>query len=355
MSSLAGIDVNEVDRLVEQIPAMRESIHRSALENFVPEDVCFQAASLLEAELGMALVEASRWDEADVHFDAGWRVSFLLDAPREQLRFQRDWLLAVGLFHQQRIFMGRDPQPAFERADRFLENAARRYPGDFEVLMATGAVLEFSGSLREGDRDHLKRAESLYAQALRVAPDEPEALLRYGRVLKKRGKTREAEAPLRRVLELTAGDYLIYIARMALGGLAETTGRLDEALTQYEAATRVEPTWQVAYLAWSEALRRKGAHSQPREILDQALGVGASEVRNDDGRARSLAPGPAGARQPHASPSHGHQRERGRLVETDSYERLQKLFLEILDEMKTRYLLTYSPPNRFERAGTRSR
>lgn len=34
----------------------------------------------------------------------------------------------------------------------------------------------------------------------------------------------------------------------------------------------------------------------------------------------------------------------GRLVETDSYERLQSLFLEILSEMKTRYVLTYSPP-----------
>jgi VWFA-related protein len=34
----------------------------------------------------------------------------------------------------------------------------------------------------------------------------------------------------------------------------------------------------------------------------------------------------------------------GRLVETDSYEHLRALFLEILEEMKTRYLLTYSPP-----------
>jgi VWFA-related protein len=34
----------------------------------------------------------------------------------------------------------------------------------------------------------------------------------------------------------------------------------------------------------------------------------------------------------------------GRLVETDSYDRLQALFLEILEEMKTRYVLTYSPP-----------
>jgi tetratricopeptide (TPR) repeat protein len=282
MRAIARFEPNEVDRFIETIGAMRDAIQQGALEDFVPEDVCFEAASLLEAEVGMTLVEASRWDEADVHFDAGWRVSSLVDSPDTQSRFQRDWLLAVGLFHQQRIFMGGAPQAAFERAERFLENAARRYPEDFEVQMAAGAVLEFSGSLREGDRDHLKQAESRYAIALRVAPDDPEALLRYGWVLKKQGKTRAAEAPLRRVLELTAGDYLIYRARMALGGLAETSGRLDEARAQYEAATRVEPTWQVAYLAWSEALHRTGAHSRARETLDQALEPGASEARSDE-------------------------------------------------------------------------
>jgi VWFA-related protein len=34
----------------------------------------------------------------------------------------------------------------------------------------------------------------------------------------------------------------------------------------------------------------------------------------------------------------------GRLIETDSPDRLQEIFLEILAEMKTRYILTYSPP-----------
>jgi VWFA-related protein len=34
----------------------------------------------------------------------------------------------------------------------------------------------------------------------------------------------------------------------------------------------------------------------------------------------------------------------GRLIETDSSDRLQEIFLAILAEMKTRYILTYSPP-----------
>ncbi|HXV61233.1 MAG TPA: hypothetical protein VEK15_11105, partial [Vicinamibacteria bacterium] len=34
----------------------------------------------------------------------------------------------------------------------------------------------------------------------------------------------------------------------------------------------------------------------------------------------------------------------GRLLEATSFEKLQELFLEILAEMKTRYILSYSPP-----------
>ena len=35
----------------------------------------------------------------------------------------------------------------------------------------------------------------------------------------------------------------------------------------------------------------------------------------------------------------------GRLIETESIARLQEIFLEILNEMKTRYLLTFQPPH----------
>jgi tetratricopeptide (TPR) repeat protein len=279
--ALARLDDDEVDHFIERIDALREKFQPSALENFVPEDVCFEAACLLEAELAMAHVEAFRWNEADRHFDAGWRVSSLIDSPKRQAGFQRDWLLAVGLFHHRRIFQGQDPQAPFERADRFLQDARRRYPQDFEVLMAAGALLALSGSLPEGDRDHLKQAEALYTQALRVSPDDPEALLRHGWVLRRLGKTHEAEGPLRRVLELASEDNLIYRSRMALGGMAEREGRLNEAVADYQAAAAVEPAWQVAYLAWAEVLHRQGAHDRAREVLKRALAISPSEARND--------------------------------------------------------------------------
>ncbi len=68
---------------------------------------------------------------------------------------------------------------------------------------------------------------------------------------------------------------------MALGALAESSGRLDEALDDYEAAAGAEPSWQVAYIAWSEALHRTGAHARAREVLDRALYMSPSEARHD--------------------------------------------------------------------------
>lgn len=268
--ALGEIDDKEIERFVKQVDEPGKNLELSAVKNLEAEDVCFEAASLLEAELAMSLVVDSRWNRADFHFDAGWRLSSRIGSPRRE-RFQRDWLLAAGLFHHDRLFEGQDPQELFPRGIRFLQDAARRYRQDRQVLLSAGALLEFSGSVAPGDRDRLKEAQALYRQAIRVAPDDPEAQLRLGWILKKLGKTKEAEVSLRRVLELTSRNNLIYRSRMALGALAESAGRLKAATAEYEAAAEVEPDWQVAYLAWAEVLHRRGAHTRAREVLGQAL------------------------------------------------------------------------------------
>jgi tetratricopeptide (TPR) repeat protein len=150
----------------------------------------------------MMLALGSRWEKADAHFDSAWEVSFLIESHRRQERYQRDWLLAAGLFHNELVFVG-DPAEAFWRADRYLDNAVKHYPEDTEILLAAGALLEWSGSLRYGWESHLKEAEELYSRALGLAPDDPEALLRHGFVLKKLGRSGEARPPLLRLLELS--------------------------------------------------------------------------------------------------------------------------------------------------------
>jgi hypothetical protein len=223
----------------------------------------------------MTLAERNRWEDADRHFDAAWRLTGRIGALAEGKRFERDWLLAVGLFHQQLIFTTDVVEDAFVGADRHLRNGVKLYPEDPEILLAAGALLEWSGSLRRGDRAHLKEAEALYSRALRLKPQDPDTLLRHGWVLEKLGRDEEASAPLLQVLELDARKDLIYRARMALGRLSERRGRLPDSMVHYQAAADVIPEWQVAYIALGHVLHDAGSHQRAREVLEGALAITA--------------------------------------------------------------------------------
>jgi tetratricopeptide (TPR) repeat protein len=256
------------------------NLNRVAVERLIRRwapgmtDRCLQAATLLETDYAMDLAERSRWEEADSLFDQAWQISFLVEPPANRLRFQRNWLLATGLFHHQLIFVNM-AEEAFSRAAGLLRRAAQLYPNDPEVLLASGSLLEWSGSLRGGNPEHLKEAEELYALARRLSPDEPEILLRHGLVLEKLERRDEAAPPLQRLLELDARKDLIYRSRMVLGRIAERAGRLPEAIAHYSAAAEAVPSWQVAYLAASHALHGSGSHDRAREVLERALSIPA--------------------------------------------------------------------------------
>jgi tetratricopeptide (TPR) repeat protein len=272
LSELSPLSVADSEEFREHVVEVRNLIRQGFSETLEPSDACIQTASLLETEFAMSKATGSRWQDADSFFDEAWQVSFLLDEQSDQRRFQRDWLLAAGLFHHELVFVNL-PADAFWRADRYFQNAIQRYPDDAEVLLAAGALLEWAGSLRGGDRSHLKEAEELYARARRLAPSETEILLRHGWVLEELGRNDEAEALLRRILELGATEDVLYRSRMALGRIAEAAGRLQEAVAQYETASSTIPSWQVAHIALGHALHTSGSHDRARTVLARALSM----------------------------------------------------------------------------------
>jgi tetratricopeptide (TPR) repeat protein len=278
-SDLARLSVADSEAFVERVRTVRQMIRQGAGLTSVPDDTCIQAASLLETELATILFEESRWEEADAHFGAAWEISHLVYATAPRLAYQRNWLLAAGLFLHQLIFTSPAAEPCFTRADRFLHNAVERYPEDPEVLLAAGSLLEWAGSLRAGNPDHLKEAEDLYARARRLAPLDPDILLRHGKVLERLGRDAEARDPLLQVLELPAKADLHYRSRMALGGLSERAGDLDDAIKHYEAAAASIGSWQVAHLALAHALHASGAHDRARETLQETLSMSTEEDR----------------------------------------------------------------------------
>jgi len=262
------------DEAVRGLRNLDLAVVKRLIHNEAPgmSDRCLQTATLLETELAMDVAQRSRWEDADPLFDEAWQISFLIELPVNRLRFQRNWLLTAGLFHHQLIFVN-VAEEGFTRAAHFLRNAVRLYPNDPEVLLAAGSLLEWSGSLRWGDRDHLKEAEELYSRARRVAPTDPDILLHHGCVLEKLKKEDEAAASLLQVLELPSREDIVYRSRMVLGGMAERDGRLADAIGHYEAATNAIPSWQVAYVALGHALHASGSHDRAREVLDRALAI----------------------------------------------------------------------------------
>jgi len=271
-SDLSRFSEAEREAFVQRVQKVREMRYQAIPLTREPGDPCIQSVSLIETELAMRSSERSRWQEADARFEGAWNTSFWIEDPEHQAAFQRDWLLVAGLLHHELIFVN-VAEEAFTRADRFFDNAVRRYPDDAEILLAAGALLEWSGSLRWGVSSHLKEAEELYARARRLAPNEPAILLRHGSTLDKLGRTEDAAVPLLRILELGAGDDVVYRSRMALGRIAEAAGRLHEAITHYEAASAAIPSWQVAYVALGHALHVSGSHERARAALDRALSM----------------------------------------------------------------------------------
>jgi tetratricopeptide (TPR) repeat protein len=277
-SDLSRFSEAEREAFAQRVRKVREMRYQGITLTREPEDPCIQSVSLIETEIAMRASERSRWQEADARFEGAWNTSFWIDDPKLQAVFQRNWLLLAGLLHHELIFVN-VAEEAFTRADRFLDNAVRRYPEDPEILLAAGALREWSGSLRWGVASHLKEAEELYARARRLAPDEPAILLRHGIVLEKLGNEDEAVVPLLRVLELVAREDVLYRSHMILGKISESAGRYPAAIAHYEAASTAIPSWQVAYVARGHALHSSGAHERARAVLDKAL---ATDMKSAD-------------------------------------------------------------------------
>jgi len=278
------VDAYRQDRRIGAVREMRDE-SLEALEQFVkrlqkiPRDVraslCLRAAALLHTEVAMLASDERDFRAAGFHFGLARSLAELVEPG-----FRRDWFLTVALFHQGLIFMGVS-EFGFREATRYFEEALREFAHDPELLLAAGALWEWSGSLRGGEKAHLKKAEKLYERALRADPSLTEAKLRYSNVLEKRGRFEEAAAPLEEILaepaDRDADPHIIYRAHMTLGNLLERQGRPKEAAAHYRAATELLPTWQVGYLALSHALHTAGARTASREALEEALARHSSD------------------------------------------------------------------------------
>jgi tetratricopeptide (TPR) repeat protein len=251
---------------------------------FRPGDDLLRAAALMHTELAMKKANEFHFRENATQLEIAERLIERIRNPATREGFRRDWLLANGYFFQASVFeLG--VLDGYELAKEHFDEAVKRFPDDAEICLSAGALHEWAGSLKYGDKSELKRAEELYRLALKANPELGETHLRYGRVLVKRGRDDGAVSYLLEALQNDDGPtpFVSYVARMMLGGIAERKGDLKSAIVSYKEAANLIPSWETAKLALSHALHVAGQHEESSRVLASTVGVATSSAEDFDG------------------------------------------------------------------------
>jgi tetratricopeptide (TPR) repeat protein len=239
----------------------------------------FEAAAMLHTDRGLSAIEERPSSGASELDRAGQILELIPDAGRRG-RFEHRWLLAIGLELHRRM--------GWELALGFLDAATQRYPGDPDLLLARGSLLETLSRLQEAwrhadsTRDQLIAAEDCYRRVVAARPREHEARVRLARVLQRRGHMERSIPELETVLATAdVGANERYLARLFLGAAHEAAGKLEKAVAAYEAAVGILPGCQAGHVALSQVLHRAGDRARSLAVLQAGLARAGRRPRSD--------------------------------------------------------------------------
>jgi tetratricopeptide (TPR) repeat protein len=286
----------------------RLGVEGTALEGF--SDKILAALVLLETEVAFR----GGYD-APVRLGCARRLLNATEASRLPPRFAERWYVAVAGHLQGDLFLIDTMQ--------HVEEAARRFPDDADVLVVAGMFYEllappsfelpardaqgrFSSAITmttgasssrapsagtvnvtppaddgyetlvTAKKTGFSLAEDFYRRALAVDAGNAEAHLRLGRVLSLTSRPDAALAEWRLAASSTA-PRLRYLASIFEGIVHEAAGQMDAALASYQEAVRECPSCLSGGIALSHAQRRTGAVATAEQTLDAAMAREAFE------------------------------------------------------------------------------
>ena len=264
----------------ERLRERQAEVYRSRVAPILR--VALPAAVLLHLHTSSALTALGESGRGDTHRDLAQvlvdrmaPVEADLDAPAaasfREIR-RRATLLVTWL---------RQSDMAVDAVGEYVRDALRVFPGDGDLLLASGWVeetlaqptfldqrydLRYSSSAVTGGRRgwlerergfRLTRAGDFYRQALAARPAPAEARVRLGRVLFLLGRLDEARAAL---AGSAANDdaRTRYLSALFAAGIEERAGAAAAARRWYDAALRAWPASQVARISLGRLLARDG-------------------------------------------------------------------------------------------------
>ena len=206
--------------------------------------------------LGFALLEAGRPQEASTHVEQALRI--------EPNSPQANYNMGRVLFQTGRL----------QEAIEYDQRAVRLKPDFPEAQYDLGVALAQAGQLQE--------AIGHYQQALRLKPDYPEAHYNLGTALVRARQLQDAIEHYQQALQLKP-DYAE--AHNNLGGVLFETGRPQEAIAQYEQALRLKPDFPEAHSNLGRALLQARQLHEAIEHFQRAVQLtpDSPEAHNDLG------------------------------------------------------------------------
>lgn len=226
--------------------------------------------------LGNALVEAGRADEAIAHFE-------------QALRLRPGHAQSESNLGDQLTRIGRAAEaiPHLERALALAPTYAEAHNNLGVALVATGrradAITQFRDALRyqpDYAQAHFNLGLALssggniaegvphFQEALRLKPDYADAQINWGVALVASGRLTEALPHFEEAVRIGPGKADTHYS---LGRALARANRLDDAIAQYKKAVELDPGYAEAHLTLAYALRQAGRLEEAQDHYAEAL------------------------------------------------------------------------------------
>ncbi len=178
----------------------------------------------------------------------------------------------------------------FDDAERWGRRGLEVFPGDAELLLCVGSVLEERATLNlslatgaggAAPGHDLGEAQRNLAAAISSDPGLVLARVRLGRVLWRRGQMALAQDALKEAVSRASDPGQAYLAHLFLGQAYEDSNDLGHARDEYRTATELDPEAQSAALALSRALQLLGEGEESLRVLQHGLEGAGRRSRRD--------------------------------------------------------------------------
>jgi len=200
--------------------------------------------------LGRALAQSGRFEEADSHFS-------------DVLRFDQEE--AKAHFNKGVAMAG---QGRFEEALRNYREALRINPRYAQAHYNSGTIFETLGELEE--------ALNHYSQALRIKPDYLKPMINAGVIFARKGQMDKAAAYLSEALKSDPENAIVH---NNLAGTMAGQGRIDDAIRHYTEALRIRPDYGDAHYNLGITLKRKGDPDGAIRHLSEAVRINLGNAK----------------------------------------------------------------------------